>query len=83
MPSATKALTVRLPSGLYQAGADAARRRNVSLNALIRDGLTALLKEEEYARLYDAFGELGEDAEGSDVEFAIAAQREVVNGGRS
>lgn len=50
MPSATKALTVRLPSGLYRASADAARRRNVSLNALIRDGLATLLKEEEYAK---------------------------------
>jgi hypothetical protein len=53
----------------------------MSVNALVQEGLTVLLKREEYARLYDAFGELGKDAQESDVEFASDAQWEVVSRG--
>lgn len=81
MPTATKALTVRMPTGLYEASAAMAKRRKVSLNALVQQGLSGLLKTEEYARLYEAFGELGEDTEESDVEFAAHAQWEVASRG--
>jgi len=82
MRSATKALTVRLPLDIYHASAEVAKRRKMSLNALVREGLTALLRDEEYADLYEAFGQLGEDAEESNVEFAAHAQWEVVSGGK-
>ena len=80
MPTATKGLTVRLPLGLYKESTEAAKRRNVSLNALVKEGLATLLKEEEeYERLYEAFGQLGEDTEEADIEYAAHAQREVVS----
>ncbi len=81
MPTQTKTLTVRLPLDIYQTSAEIAKRRKVSLNALVQEGLTAVMKEEEYARLYEAFGQLGEDAEEADVEFAAHAQWEVVSRG--
>ncbi|MCS6860730.1 MAG: hypothetical protein NZT92_10480 [Abditibacteriales bacterium] len=80
MPT-TKTLTVRLPLDLYQASSEVAKRRRISLNALVQEGLHAVMRAEDYARLYEAFGQLGEDAEQSDVEFAIPAQWEVVRRG--
>lgn len=80
---ATKALTVRLPADLYHTSSELARRRKVSLNTLIQEGLAAILNAEEEARLYEAFGELGEDAEGADVEYALPAQWEVLRHGDS
>jgi predicted transcriptional regulator len=76
----TKAFTVRLPADLYHTSSDLARRRQVSLNTLIQEALAAILKAEEEARLYDEFGQLGEDAEEADVEYALAAQWEVLRG---
>jgi hypothetical protein len=73
-----KALTVRLPLDLYESSSALARHRRVSLNTLIQEGLAALLREEEQARLYAAFGELGEEMQEADVEFAVPAQWEVV-----
>lgn len=83
MSIAIKTLTVRLPISIYRAGSEIARRRNMSFNALVQEGLSAILKEEEYARLYDAFGQLGEDVEESNIEFAAHAQWEVVRRGDS
>lgn len=77
MSTAARTLTVRLPRDLYESSAALARQRGRSLNALVQEGLAALLKDAEYARLYRAFGELGEDSE-SDVEYAFPAQAEVV-----
>src|SRR5262249_55011685 len=82
MPS-TKALTVRLPADLYQTSSELARRRQVSLNTLIQQALAAILKAEGEARLYEAFGELGEDAEEADVEYALPAQWEILRRGDS
>ena len=79
MSTKTKALTIRMPLELHQACQEVARRRQISLNALIQEGLVAIMKSEEYSRLYHAFGQLGEDPEESDVEFAAHAQWEVVN----
>lgn len=77
----TKAFTVRLPEDLYRASAEVAKRRKVSLNSLVQEGLDVILKEERYSQLYEAFGQLGEDAEMTDVEFAAEAQWEVVQRG--
>lgn len=81
MPTKTRTLTVRLPLDLYQAGSEVAKQRQISLNALIQEGLAAIMKAEEYARLYEAFGQLGEEMEESDMEFASHAQWEVVSRG--
>ena len=79
MSTETKALTIRLPLKFHQACQEIAKRRQISLNALVQEGLNAIMKTEEYTRLYEAFGELGEDEEESDVEFATYAQWEVVS----
>lgn len=71
-----KALTVRLPEDLYRASAEVAKRRKVSLNSLVREGLGIILREEHYVRMYEAFGQVGEDANMTEVEFAVDAQRE-------
>ena len=78
MPTKTKALTIRLPLELHQACQKIAKQRQVSINALIQEGLNTIMKSEEYTRLYEAFGELGADTKESDVEFATHAQWEVV-----
>ena len=79
MSTETKALTIRLPLELHQACQKVAKRRRISFNVLVQEGLSAIMKSEEYTRLYQAFGQLGEDAEESDVEFAAHAQWEVVS----
>ena len=73
-----RTFTVRLPSGLYETARAMARRRELSLNALVRQGLEAIARAEKEAKLYEAFGLLGEDGMEADVEFALDAQREVV-----
>jgi hypothetical protein len=73
-----KAMTVRLPEGLYRAGVSAARRRRVSMSRLLQESL----REEEQAHLSEAFGRLGEGEE-REVEFAARAQGEVACGGES
>ena len=73
-----KTMTVRLPQALYETARSVARRREMSLNALVREGLEAISKKDNEARLYESFGLLGEDARMCDVEFAFNAQREVV-----
>lgn len=77
-----RSLTVRLPDDLYETARAVARRREVSLNALVQQGLEALARQEQDAHLYEAFGLLGEDAAEADVEFAQPAQREVLARGR-
>lgn len=78
MASPTKTVTIRLPIELYETSSAIAKRRRVSLNSLVQEGLNAIKQADENARLYEAFGELGEDGEECDVEFAMPAQCEVV-----
>jgi len=73
-----KATTVRLPAGLYQAGSEIARRRQVSLNQLLEESLEATVKADERRRLYEAFGRVGREAAAADVEFALEAQVEAL-----
>ena len=79
MPTTAKTLTIRLPLDLYQAISAVAKQRHISFNALIQASLSTILKAEEDAKLYKAFGQLGEDAEEADVEFAASAQWEAVS----
>ena len=81
MPTTAKTLTIRLPFDLYQAISAVAKRRHISFNALVQESLSTMLKAEEDAKLYEAFGQLGADAEEANVEFAVAAQWEVVGRG--
>ena len=81
MPTTAKTLTIRLPFDLYQAISAVAKQRHISFNALVQESLSTLLKAEEDARLYEAFGQLGAAAEEANVEFAVAAQWEVVSRG--
>lgn len=72
------ALTVRLPVDLYEAATCVAQKREMSLNALVREGLEAIVRDEEEQALYDAYTLLGQDPEECDVEYAIYAQAEVM-----
>ena len=74
----TKAMTLRLPPDLYQTGQQIAQQRHMSLNALIQESLQALIRVEQQRRLFDDFTLLGEDMEGSNMDYAFAAQREVI-----
>jgi len=74
----TKAMTVRLPMDLYEAGSRVAKRRRVSLNQLVQDSLRAVLKDEADKALYDDFTLATLDKDEVDVEYAFEAQREVV-----
>ena len=65
-----KAFTLRLPEALYAQSLALARKRGVSLNALVRQ----LLEEQT---IFDAFTQLGEMGD-TDVEFAMPAQSEVI-----
>ena len=78
MPGMTKALTVRLPKSTHTAVSAIARRRHTSLNRVVQESLEATLKAERDRRLYEEFGLLAEDAEITDVSYALAAQEEVM-----
>jgi len=70
-----KALTVRLPEPLYTQSRELAKKRHISVNALIQQSLEAFARAEEERALYHAFSIVGEDAH---VEYAVDAQREVL-----
>lgn len=72
-----KSLTVRLRPTLYEAATSLAKRRRLSLNALIQESLEEILRIEEEREMYEAATLLGEDPDECDVEYAFAAQAEV------
>jgi len=74
----THTLSVRLPSSLYEEGRQIAEARHTSMNALLQEGLQTIIFETKERQLFEAFGEAGREREDSDVEFAVQAQREVV-----
>ena len=76
--SVAKSLTVRIPVKLYSKAADIAKRRAVSMNALVQGGLEAIVRAEEEQPRYDAYTLLARDTEECDVEYAIHAQAEVM-----
>ena len=78
MRASPKSLTIRLPHDLYETARSVARRRGMSLNTVVRNALEVMARDEEKARLYDAFGLLGADVKESEVEFALPAQREAL-----
>ena len=78
MRAKVKPMTVRLPLPIYRAGRELAKRRRMSLNQLVQESLQATIKAGEERQLYHEFTLLGQDAEECTVDFAFAAQREVV-----
>jgi len=79
MGSDTATVSLRLPVGLHKASRELAARRGMSLNALVLEGLAALIDAEEEKRFFDSFTLLGQDEE-CNAGFALPAQREVVLG---
>jgi predicted DNA-binding protein len=79
MSSLTKQLTFRLPRELYAEAAAIAKRRKTSVNALVREGLEAVTRDERQARLREAFEHLAKHGD-TDVEYAIHAASEVILG---
>ena len=73
-----QAVTVRLPKDLYQATATIAKADKKSFNALVQESLARTVRERRYVELYDAFTVAAEDEEEMSVEYAFAAQSEVV-----
>ncbi len=67
--------TLRLEVEIYTRIKEIAKERHTSFTAFVQGILADVLKEEEQKALYDAFSQAGEDA---DVEFALSAQREVI-----
>lgn len=75
---APKVLTVRMPRAMYDAAAGIAKKREISLNALVQDSLAAAIEADDYQTRYDAYTLLGQDLEECNVEYAIHAQAEVM-----
>ena len=71
-------MTVRMPIALYRVASNAARKRGVSLNALMVESLEARKREEELSELCRGFSKLGADRKSCEVKYATRAQREVL-----
>lgn len=74
-----RATSVRLEETVYEETKNIARRRGVSMNTLIDRVLRQEIALEQEREMYDAATLLGQDAD-SDVDYAFAAQAEVVTG---
>ena len=72
-----KSLTVRLWPSLYEASAQTARKRGRSLNDLVQQGLEEIVRKQQ-EELSAGFELLAQHPEERDVEYAFAAQAEVV-----
>ncbi len=74
-----KTLTLRLPAALYESVRRLAARRKTSLNAAVEQALSQAARSAQQSELFEAFGEVGSDA---DVGFAWEAQRQTVQASR-
>jgi hypothetical protein len=77
MKSSLAIVTLRVPRQLLDRGRSLARRRGLSLNALLREALEDALESERQAVLATAYDDLGRDQSESDVEPFLVAQAEV------
>jgi hypothetical protein len=77
-PTETRALTLRIPTELHSAITELAHSRSVSVNAYIQQQLEGAVRLAVEQARYDAYTLLGQDAEACDVEYAAAAQAEVM-----
>lgn len=69
----TRPLSSRVPESLYETVAEMAKRRGVSVNLVVCEALSAAVAQERYQALKTGFEALQDG-----VEFAVAAQSEVV-----
>jgi predicted DNA-binding ribbon-helix-helix protein len=74
-----RAISVRLEETVYEETKVIAKRRGVSMNALIDSVLRHEIALEQEREMYEAATLLGKDAD-SNVDFAFAAQADVVDG---
>lgn len=72
------ALTLRLEENLYTRAKEVAAAHKTSFTAFVQRALSELLRREEQKTLFDAFSLVGQDLAEADVEFALPAQREVL-----
>jgi hypothetical protein len=75
--SGIRKLTVRMPAELHASASALARGSRKSLNELLLAGLGAMVSEAEAQQRFEAYSQLGADAE-ANVEFAAHAQAEVM-----
>lgn len=73
------ALTLRLEESLYTRAKEAAVAHRTSFTAFVQNALAEALKKEEQKALFNAFSLVGQDRGETDVEFALHAQREVLD----
>lgn len=80
MPSSQAAqfVAVRVPRSLYLRATKTARDGNVSLHALVQDGLETGVRVAEARERYDAYTQIGDDLEACEVDYATHAQAEVM-----
>ena len=76
--AAQRTLTLRLSPELYSAAQTVARRRAISLNALLQRSLMLLLSAEEERTRFEEYTQLGQNPETCEVEYAVHAQAEVM-----
>ena len=72
----TRAITLRLQEPVYERIRQMAAQRSISFNALVEESLAARIEAEERARLFEAFTDVGNARDETDVEFALLPQRE-------
>ena len=77
----TRQVSLRLPDALLRQAKAVAKRRGMSLNALLRHALVRMAIEERETVLRESYDALGADPE-SEVEPFLPAQAEVVRRGR-
>ncbi|MHB9132008.1 MAG: hypothetical protein ACYDBB_13110 [Armatimonadota bacterium] len=73
-----KALTIRLSDSLYAQSRELAKKRHISVNALIQQSLEEFAHSEKERMLYDAFTLVGEETREANAEYALPAQSEVL-----
>lgn len=70
----TVSFTVRIPIPLHKKVKETLKRKNKSLNAVVKELMQEWLKKEQEKELFEAFSIVGEE----NVDYAVEAQREVV-----
>lgn len=73
-----KAISLRLPAALHEAVKRMAKARKISMNRLIEESIAATAREERSKMLKKEFELIAREEQ--DVEYAFAAQSEVVLG---
>ena len=72
-----RTITARVPIELHAEATRLAESRGESMNKLVEHALSRAIQEQRDRELFDSFTLLGQDAAGTDIEFAMAAQYEI------